>query len=455
MNKNKENKAIGCFGWLKLPITKKGLLGNKVAKYTKKDKDDESSFTLWDYLEYIGRSPLYTPLVTIAVAWVGVAASLYPEEIRSSFGNIALFSGDPINWTGTNFWGLVILAGFLFWGKKKAEKRAIERENDERKRLIGDLRSMPPDSFLEVYGHSFRETDRTFKRSVRQVRNEDLSYNKRHQILVACIRAFLSILISLAKAFDEEKDDRYAANVMIYIPSREMRNLSEEVISNAENRLMHAEPEVSIEKLRGILDLRKDLSVKEDGDEAELKPVAFAIPQPHRSERDYYGTEKEKKWRIGPGAPKALLTGDAQLFGNTREIADWLDNWSTLGSEAKLEVLNYITSEKEPLIGSFFSSALIATSEDEGEGSPNRESEEGAGGRGHAPDSDGNTLLSHPLPYGVLNVHRQGTGILKGMGKSQQYFEFMILAIKSRLATLIELLSELEYQEHGTWEHLS
>lgn len=456
-------------------FTKEGWIGRRVAKRVGKassyktssgeetsgEEEGRQRLNFGDYLEWVGRSYFYAPIVAVSVAWVGVLASLYPAQIRASLGNVALFSGDPLNKTATWFWFLTIGAGLLFWGRRAAEGRALERENRERKRLIKsqeeaaeqlrlEVRTMPPDSFLSQFSTSFRSVERAFTRALEAFGDTEAEYGAQHETLVLSIRSGLLSMIELARSFDGNKSDRYAANVMLFVPSSA---LDDDQVQGIDDRLMHAADEVSSRNLRGVLDLRTDLTVVSESAEedwstdGDLQTVAFAIPRKHRSQETSY--RDEKKWRTGPGAPKALLTGNADLFGDTSEIREWLDNWSTLEGDAKAIILKYITSEGQPQIGSFFSSPLIPSSNDADiflDG-PEGETEEDG-------DSRTNPLLDHTLPYGVLNVHRSEPGVLKGSAKSQEYFEIVALPIKDRLARLIGLLAHLEYDEHEAWQHL-
>ncbi len=456
-------------------FSKGGWIGKRVAKTVGKasplrtsggevttgKKKDCQRLSFWDYLEWIGRSYFYAPIVAVSVAWVGVMASLYPSQIRASLGNVALFSGDPLNKTATWFWFLTIVAGLLFWGRRAAEGRALKRENRERKRLIKsqeeaaeqlrlEVRTMPPDSFLSQFSTSFRSVERAFTKALEAFGDTESGYGAQRETLVLSIQSGLLSMIELARSFDENKSDRYAANVMLYIPSGA---LNDDAVQEVDDRLLHAADEVSSRNLRGVLDLRTDLTVVSESAEEDwstdedLQTVAFAIPQKHRSQETSY--RDEQKWRTGPGAPKALLTGNADLFGDTREIREWLNNWSTLEEDAKFRILGYITSEGQPQIGSFFSSPLIPSSDDANiflDG-PEDETEENV-------DSQTNPLLDHALPYGVLNMHRSESGILKGRAESQEYFELVTLPIKDRLARLVGLLAHLEYDKHSTWQHL-
>ena len=415
---------------------------------------DRGDVTKADYAEWFAQSPGYAPLVTLSVAALGMIASIHPRMVQSSFGNLPVLTGDSFSWGATGFWLLFVLSALLFWGRRAAENRADRRDREVSRKLIADqeaaaeklrddLRTMPPDPFLIQYHNIYESTHSAYPLAIDAVKDTSASYRVKSELLCEVIQISLMGLATLARRFDEDDEDRYAANCMVYVKSSAISDAQEDEV-NA--RLKHVPKDVGVKQLRGFLDFRQDLSIV-SGEQSEAEPgsmdenhldenhpeVCYGIPMEHL--RDVEGKlELSRKWRIGPGAPHALLTGDPGLFKNTDEIEDWMKENTTLGIEPRIDTMRYIRSDAEPRIGSFLSLPLPMSEADL---------------------SECEHFLDPSLPLGVVNIHRSKSGLLRGRDKSLKYYHITALSILSVLSDLLRAMATLENDEHGIWSHLS
>lgn len=410
-----------------------------------------------DYLEWFAQSPGYAPLVTLSVAALGIIASVQPQMVQSSFGNLPVLTGDSFSWGATGFWLLFILSALLFWGRRAAENRADRRDREVRRELIADqeaaveklrddLRTMPPDPFLNHYYGTYEHIHSSYAPAIDAVKRGGASYKVKSELIREVIQTALMGLATLARRFDEDDEDRYAANCMVYVKSSAISDAQEEDV-NA--RPKHVPKDVGVKQLRGFLDFRQDLSVV-SGEQSEMRQlegsstnenhidenhpsVCYGIPIEHL--RDVEGKpEPSRKWRIGPGAPHTLLTGDPGLFENTDAIETWMRENTTLGVEPRTDTMRYIEDDAEPRIGSFLSLPLSM-------------SESGP--------SECDHFLDPRLPIGVVNIHRSRPGLLRGRDKSLKYYHITALSILSILSDLLKAMAILENNEHRIWSHLA
>mgnify|MGYP006427171553 CR=1 FL=1 len=408
---------------------------------------DPNGLQCRDWSEWAGRSWVCGFSIALSIASLGIAASLYPDQIKASWWNLC-FACTDFSGPATMFWTGVYAAAGLFMWRNWAENQYLVRDSEARKALIAEqkeaseslrreVRSLPPESFLTTYVDAIPNVEEQASQVRSVIEDESSSYCLKREFIIKGIQAGLAAMIELTRSFDQPSEDRYAANVMLYIPTSLLPSKREKI----KKRLLAVEDEVSVGSLLGILDFREDLTLVSSQDDADLgkdtnhPPVAFAIPERYQAD-NHPDEDGNPKWRIAPGAPKALLKESAELFGDTQEIREWLEKRSTLGSEIRDQIMEYVESNREPQIGSFFTTPLLGLqSDDEGDEAPR--------------------LLNHNLPYGILNIHRSGPGILKGRNRSQAYFETMVLPIKIRIASLIRNLAIIEYDRFDTWGHLS
>lgn len=199
----------------------------RVAEQLGIDRDD---VTKPDYAEWFAQSPGYAPLVTLSVAALGIIASIHPRMVQSSFGNIPRLSGDPFSWGATGFWLLFILSALLFWGRRAAENRAGRRDREARRELIedqkaaaeklrDDLRTMPPDSFLNHYYDTYERIHSTYAPAMEVMKDSSAPGQVKDELVHEVIQTALMGLATLARRFDEDDEDLYAANCMVYVKS--------------------------------------------------------------------------------------------------------------------------------------------------------------------------------------------------------------------------------------------
>lgn len=422
---------------------------NWIQKRVGERTDTDPNELQWkDWSEWLGRSPLSGVLVALSVTSLGITASLYPNEIKAHLD----FGGPP-----AIFWGVLIFAVVIYMWRDAAKSKYLDRDKEKRKDLIKqqqeaardlreEVRSLPPDYFLDHYKKALREIEEisSFAAYILSVAED---YSTKREALIEAIQSCLIGLADLASIYDGDEKDRYASNVLIFISSELIKDVGR--IDSVNSRLYHVGRDVSVESLKGILDFRKDLSAvssdrsRSGGIEHSLEkdvkvdenhpPVAFGIPKSHRSDSLEY-QPNEARWRIGPGAPHALLSGMPSLFNDTTVIKKWMEEKTTLDAEARRRTMDYIEKEGEPQIGSFLSMPLE---------------------KPKSYDETSCPLLAPDLPIGVVNIHRKTPNILQGREKSLEYFDATCFSINKRIGDLVEKLAKLEYEKHQSWKHLT
>lgn len=416
---------------------------------------DDKDLSWLDYFEWAAQSPIYAPLVTLSVAALGVLASIHPEKVQASFKTILPEGTEGTIGAASGFWTLLVISAILFWGRRAAQARSDRRDQDARRQLIEDqeeavaklrkeFRTMPPTTFLNHYRDIYREIYPYCAFTLQYLRQTEDSYKSEIAIVLETIQLGLGALAALAQRFDQADHDRYTANLMLYVKSSILSDLQLES-EDINDKMLHMPKDLGVNRIRGFLDFRKDLSAVSEGQHLgsaenlnlafpmaeDHGPVAFGIPREARGTDATGGLEK---WRIGPGAPHALLTGKPGLFKNTDEIEAWMEDNTLLGIEARQETMSFVNSEGEPHIGSFISLPLPIVDID------------------HAACE---SFLDPTLPMGVINIHRVERGIMAGQEESLEYFDTTVMSIIFAISELVKEMAVLDSEEYGVWGHLA
>ena len=347
-------------------------------------------------LEWVGltaRSWVYAVIVTFALAVTGLLGSVYSEDVRSAFPldcfestsgpvtangdelQVAARPGQPPEAESENdeallpcgpyvgvsrgasvFWLTLFITGVLFGVRQwRRDSDASELADDLRSRteeLMEAIRTMPPADFLVNFGNVYDECERVAEVAF-TAEDEEAA-----DALRLALRVVLHGLAYLAKEFDA-KGGRYAANIMVYVPSDQ---IPEEDLPRYQNLdYMPFRPaEAGVRAFKGVLVLRKDLSTVEEADagpteipdtDKTLQDLAVPVP----NER-WALIGDSKRYRALPGAPMAFCYRRIDGFRDTSEINDWLDRKAALDPEVSDRVKGYFHEAEH--IASFYSIPL-------------------------------------------------------------------------------------------------
>jgi len=296
---------------------------------------------------------------------------------------------------------------------------------------------MPPENFLDAFGRVFRKMENT-------VQSLLIGNPPDPELIRFSIRVLLENFAEIAQLFDGNPSEAYHANVMTYHSPSEFRG-QPQLVEALQDRLTFARAGVDVTRMKGILDLRCDLSTRTTGpteDSAEpdpsLSPLVLGIPDMIREG----GTESGQYYAL-PGAPIAWANRHADQYANTEELLDWYQTNCVKDDFVEEEIRLYF-EEGNPEIGSFLACSLIY---DEGSEDPI--------------DSDLaiDDLLRNDddveVPIGVLNIHRSSGGILKDNREAGEYFLAVTRPLRILCTRLLYLLREVEDEKHGTWWNLT
>jgi hypothetical protein len=384
----------------------------------------------------------------------GGIGSVYSSEIKAQ----APFTWvDGGAWGPRVFWSGVLLAGILLVHRQSRIDAAREQAREAMMDLAGDLketvRTMPPEGFLTSYAALYQEAEFALSLVV------SLPPGQRPAELVpAAIRRVLRMVAVLAKQFDRSPEGAsYSANLMLY---RAAEAIPEAERAAVESRLRFCPDEMArLDALRGVLDLRRDLSTAAEDPECEpldWLPDDFAFPIPWRPYAQHRRRgDTARRFRIAPGAPVAFTLGTFSQVPDTSKIDDWCRAYSVLLDEVP-SIESFFGEAEGVHIASLVSIAISPpidpTEGDRTEGSaPEREAGEGvrrivleSGAVVQIePDHDEDPVLvpvwGHE-PVAVLNIDSDRINLLRGNDRIIGQFYDALTPFRSILARLIREL---------------
>jgi hypothetical protein len=343
------------------------------------------------------KAALYATVVTTLGLFAGAWGSLYSSEIRSAWPFV-WGPYDGVSRHSVFFWSLVLSATLLFfWGQVAVADQAA--------RLEELIRTQPPEDFLALCASL---NNQCF--AIHDALKYSSSSGKTDpQGIIQSIRLVLWTFVILAKEFDRSpKAVRYAANVMVF---RETQSLSPDEKVAVKKRLTFCDPDVSVDNLRGVLDLRRDLSTTsrlDDGSpDPDLKPMALPVTRQDHPDRVLHG-ETTYRSRLLPGAPRAFYKQGMECYLDTSKLADWCKTKGDFSPGIEEQIDEYF--------------------------------------RNHDMGSHVKSFVSLPLRnpqsgemQGVLNLHRNEVGMLKAEGLARQF----MYVVTPNLLTLERLLMTL------------
>ena len=320
----------------------------------------ETTLTWW---EDLALTPWAGALMTLTALSAGAIGSVYSRTLGSTFPlslirpeDLAVNVPVPSHAAAADwFW---IVAGFtagLFFlrqnaqekSRRKAEERFDARTRDLENLILTVTPGFLP-RFMDIYAKSNALCAELHKRqnpSITEVRK--------------IINAVVGGIVSLAKHFDDRDAAGYGALVLLFRP---IELLSEGQKTKVRERLKFVDEETALENLRGVLDLRLDLTHRPSDDEDNPSdgedndtgwipdPLAMPVPRQAKSDTD--------KWKALPGAPMAIVSRDLAGYADVGDIGKWCKKNGNWADEVVAEFQQFFQTNNK-LIRSFVSLPLL------------------------------------------------------------------------------------------------
>lgn len=338
------------------------------------------------------RSYWFAALYTLTGLVAGLLGSIYDEQIANSIPlDCCRYEGPQ--WGAAAFWLSATSTAVMFLLQHRAAEKdrrdAQTRLETRSAELAYLIRTQPPREFLDVFADLYERADHARRVALDGGDPDELEL---------VIRLALEAVALLARDFDREthptSELRYAANLMEFRPQA---TISAMVMPTLRPRLRFMDEGLSIYSLRGVLVLRRALSAVAEANEPEGRPdplveeIALPIP-PKASERApaVLPAETALRWRVLPGAPMAFTQGAFEVYSDGGEVVEWCNSRGDFPHPIITQIQQYFGRPAEHGVVSFASFPLYLS---------------GAADR----------------PIGVLNVHRNSSGLLRERRAAAQF----------------------------------
>lgn len=346
-------------------------------------------------------SPLWPTLITLLTLMAGILGSVYTDEIKKSFPFAWTydFKNFVWSWQSFSFWLSGLAASLVFFFRQQADdasrREAHNQLVEQAKKLQEAVETLPPPHFLKHFSKLLFVADQTSKAAFAP---SQLKATKDECALY--IRTLLRSVAVLAQRYDGDDSEAttYAANIMIFRPVNEIKP---EEIKEVESRLIFAIPEITVTKLRGVLELMPELSTTATSEDYAPDPKMERIALPIPIEGKF-----GDKFRLLPGAPLAFVDEESDCYSDTSDIVDWCRNEGAFPEEVNAVIGKFFKGASH--IQSFISIPMYQNS-----GDPNEK------------------------PFAVLNIHCNRPGLLR-QGQAVANFEPVTDPFAIYLADLIK-----------------
>ena len=408
--------------------------------------------------------PLWSAVLTVLLAVIGVAGSVYSDELRSAWPLAAwTLSPGGVSLVALVFWTGLAGTAFLFFGRQvrvdqrragidqslkqavgevQGSVQTVKESGGLLHRAVGDvqesvqtvresgellhrtIRTMPPSAFLQVF-------DAVYETCEEQTWEAVTAAEPTRDDLILTVRTVLYGFLRLTEMYDNQpwspqgqpptKSRRYAANVMVYVPVEHLRDGDEDVLREGHLKFWDG----SYADLKGVLDIRTDLSAASDSESGDPDLAAFCLPVPRIPKPKQ--PDGAAPWRVLPGAPMAFQTERPAHFRETAELAAWCEEKGDFRRTVRTALDEYFQSDAGHLVQSFVAYPLSR------------------GAHGDRPPDE----VAAP-PVGVLNIHADVPKLLDG--DDARSFYATTYPLRVLLIRLLERLVSLDdVGEAGQW----
>jgi hypothetical protein len=272
--------------------------------------------------------PAYGGVATVAGVFAGYLGSHYDDIVFRSYYP-AFWPNVTLSWEATSFYILTFIFGASFTGTYWAQAVTSKESNADLHEALDKLVTVPPRGFLEKYQQlslKFHDFSTAFQ-SLVAAADED-------EIKVA-IRTELEFVLKVARSYDSSAGDDavYGANIMVYLASGTPIFTTKK--ADLERRIKCIEAGVDIERLSGVLDLQRELSVRSDtGNAVDDKLTDLALPVPQRLP----GRPLADHPALIPGAPFSFAIGAPLIYGEQGELVEKVRNSAHFTTTVKTDL---------------------------------------------------------------------------------------------------------------------
>lgn len=351
------------------------------------------------------------------VAFIGVFAascvSIYSSDIVKQGGELitAVVGEFPL----PTYWKLLLtalllgLAMVVVYARESALGDAVAAQAKDFKDQVSTL---PPQSFLDVYGTAIKEVGEVRRNTKIQYRDGRLT----QEALAQSIRSVLKVVLGLAKLWDGAAAGKesmiYRANIMIVIHPDAMESLKDpdgpfaQIVTQSPFFLYRDNLASRIDYSTGLLVIENatftaSSNVDQSGPDDRVKPLClpFSIKAAECQPNLF-------------GAPEGLVNKSAAYVGNTtKEMKKWLGGLSSADPRYHEEyargIRDYYESRREA-----------------------------------------QSILSMPIEFegeiiAMLNIYRNKDDIFKGEERARQFVSLM-RPICYQLSKMLKLVSDLD-----------
>jgi hypothetical protein len=233
-------------------------------------------------------SVAYGAFIAAMTLVAGLIATFYTDALKVL--PIEHLPGEwKVHWAAFWFWVFVLVWFILFFARQAAESAQVQNLRGLVAYTKEAVQTLPPAGFVGL-----------FNRITTQIRFRALPAAVEKK-LEERIRTLLGMAANLAKAYDDRRDARYAANVMVFV----QRKKEAPYFNLPEEKVRQFLPEdFGLEFLDGVLLLDPALSsAASEGDDkgqqdSSIEQVVFGI----RSHSLH-----DVRWTVLPGAPMAFI----------------------------------------------------------------------------------------------------------------------------------------------------
>lgn len=217
-------------------------------------------------------------LLTFVSFFAAPFCPLYEQDIKSVFPFV--IGCCVFNKTAVAFWVLALVAAAMFWSAQaeanRSRKEAEDRLIDRPKQLERLLQTLPPADFLAGYAEFELRCHCAFTDAI-----EDPEAASDQEALFGVIRFLLFSIANLVRNFEgSPSGTTYAANIMVFRPISGLTDGQRQEIGPP---VQFVTAETDLTALRGVLELRPELSTSTLNDQAvpDEHVAPLVLPVPH------------------------------------------------------------------------------------------------------------------------------------------------------------------------------
>ena len=353
-------------------------------------------------------APLGSTILTLMTIIAGLMGTLFQPEIKGSI---------PFTWgltlAGFGFWALATITGLAYFFRQEAVAKTRSELTQNLEQRIGQvqrvLRTIPPENFLDQYAAFHLAADIATQAAIeipKGTAGRDAELGK-------AVRCCLTALAVLAKQFDGDREQAYAANMMVFYSRESLEandSLREAVIDKAEflkpelwgmealAGVLHLAPAFSTTAVIGKEELQPETDVVDTACDPLIEPLTLPVLK---------SPESAERRRVLPGAPWVFSTGAPQdVIEDTQQFSAWCNKHADFDQQYINLIEGYFARNTQ--IRSFVSMPIIP--------------------------------MTGGTPVAAVSVHSANPGLLRGDADGRRLFRPMVAPFLNKIARLYQHL---------------